>query len=193
MKSTTPRGARQSRFERKAGDYYKTTDPRAYEALGPFLAPGTRFFEPCAGDGALVRQLEAAGHVCVDAFDIEPRAHPSTAIRQQDALQWNSPDYNVATITNPPYAWPVLKRLLPHFMWQSVSVWLLLEARFMFNDQSGPFMRHCMQIVSVRRLKWEEDSAHRATIDHCWYHFGGGGVHRPMQGPPAFYGKGMHP
>ena len=60
--------AKRSDFERIPRDAYDTP-PEAVKALLAHLKPGTRFIEPCAGRGA----LEAAGHVCVGACDVEPR------------------------------------------------------------------------------------------------------------------------
>jgi hypothetical protein len=39
-------------------------------ALLPFVAPGSLFLEPCAGDGALIALLEAEGLDCYGRFDL---------------------------------------------------------------------------------------------------------------------------
>ena len=167
---TVNRGARQSRFERIENDFYATNDPRAVAALLPHLPDRCNFIEPCAGDGALVRQLVAAGHVCMDAFDIAPQAD---GIRQADALAWDAPrNPEAIIITNPPYDWRVLSAMIPLFCERAWQSWLLLEASFMHTKRAAPLMRRCRKIVSIGRLKWVVGSAHGSTKDYCWYQFG---------------------
>lgn len=158
-----------SGFARVENDFYPTTDPRAVAALAPHLPPACRFVEPCAGAGDLMRQLMALGHPCLDAFDIEPRAE---GIRRMDALDWPGrvdPSFDV--ITNPPYVWPLLRQLIPHFIRRASGVWLLLQANFAHNQRAAPLLRHCHQIVSIGRLKWIPDSKHQDTKNFAWYLF----------------------
>jgi hypothetical protein len=64
---------KRSSFDRIPRDFY----PTPYEAVVPLLPHlpwPCSFIEHCAGDGALIRHLERAGHVCNFAYDIEPRA-----------------------------------------------------------------------------------------------------------------------
>lgn len=100
---------KRSDFERVPRDFY----PTPAEAVPPLLAhlsPGTKFIEPCAGDGALVDHLTAHGHRCLQASDIDPRR---AGIAQVDALDlaWG-PE---AFITNPPWDRKVLHPLIIHF------------------------------------------------------------------------------
>lgn len=60
---------KRSSFERVERDFYPTP-LEAVHPLLPHLNESSRFIECCAGDGRLVRHLEAAGHSCVSAFDI---------------------------------------------------------------------------------------------------------------------------
>lgn len=143
-------------------------------ALLPHLHPRTRFIEPCAGKGDLVRQLVVAGHQCVDQFDIAPRG---TGIRPQDALEWESPPLvkrwgDTMIITNPPFEWPLLRDLITCWRGQVALQWLLLEADFAHTKRAGPLMQCCRRIVSIGRLKWVEGSAHGSTKNYAWYLFG---------------------
>ena len=98
---------KRSSFERVPRDFYPT--PReAVLPLLPHLAPGTRFTEPCAGDGALVRHLESAGHHCELAYDIEGE---SLGVWPDDARTslWLEGD---AFITNPPWDRKVLHPII---------------------------------------------------------------------------------
>lgn len=163
------RGARQSRYAKKDRCAYDTTDPRAVAALRPHIRHLTRFIEPCAGKGDLVRQLQAIGLQCVDQFDIAPRAE---GIRQQDALEWQAPPFNrPPIITNPPFSWPLLGQLISHWLLQADSIWLLLPANFAHRSTRAHLMRHCRQIVSIGQMRWEPDSKHQSVDIFAWYEF----------------------
>ena len=164
------RGARQSRFAKKDRCAYDTIDPRAVAALRPHIRHLTRFIEPCAGKGDLVRQLQAIGLECVDQFDIAPRADD---IRPQDALTWEAPFFyrRASIITNPPFDWPLLHPLITHWLDQVDTVWLLLEAGFAHTARAAPLLAKCEHIVSIGRLRWEEGSRHSSTKDYAWYQF----------------------
>lgn len=183
------RGARQSRFAKKALDTYDTIDPRAVAALRPHIRELTRFIEPCAGKGDLVRQLQAIGLQCLDQFDIAPRAE---GIRQADAL---SGDYAFdfrwrAIITNPPFEWPLLGQLINTWLLQADTTWLLLEANWAHTIRATPFMAHCRRIVSIGRLRWVEGSGHSSTKDYAWYEFGCFPVAATTFHPRQITGKG---
>jgi hypothetical protein len=80
---------KRSNFERREADFYPT--PRAAVLpLVPHLRGVRTFAEPCCGDGALVRHLEAFGLRCIYAGDIASG---------QDALAWN--DYGAADAIGP--------------------------------------------------------------------------------------------
>lgn len=168
-----PRGAGQSAFEKDALNRYDTIDPRAVAALLPHLAPRTRFIEPCAGKGDLVRQLVAAGHRCIDQFDIAPRA---PGIRQQDAATWTNatPRWEAVIITNPPFDWPLLRPLLENWREQVAFSWLLLPAAFMHTHSQGrgEVIQRTTNIVSIGRMQWVIPSDHSDTKDYCWYQIG---------------------
>src|SRR6478735_6553227 len=75
------------------------TPPEVVISLIGCLSPGTRFHEPCAGDGALAQALGEAGMVCTGMSDIEPRA---PGIERRAVAQLD-PTARLA-ITNPPWA-----------------------------------------------------------------------------------------
>ena len=83
------------RFKRNERDFYPTP-AKAVMPLLPHLKPGTRFIEPCAGEGHLVGHLKRVGHVLVGAYDLPVDAR--------------SARYDVADadffITNPPHSRP---------------------------------------------------------------------------------------
>ncbi len=164
---------KRSSFERRPADFYPT--PRAAVLpLIPYLRGIRSFAEPCAGDGALVRHLEANGLRCVYAGDIR---------NGRDALALD--DYGAvdAIITNPPYTRELMHKLIEHFQ-RIVPTWLLLDSDWASTRQAAPFMPCCSDIVAIGRVKWIEGSKHTGKDNHAWYRFDAG--HR---GGPVFHGR----
>jgi hypothetical protein len=169
---------KRSSFERVPRDFYPT--PReAVLPLLPHLAPRTRYVEPCAGDGALVEHLNAAGHGCMLATDIEPGR---SDIRRADAL---TTDWTAAPtiITNPPWARDVLHPMILHFS-RFAPTWLLFDADWMHTRQSAPFMPLLRKVVSVGRVKWIPDSPFTGKDNCCWYLFDA-----KSEGPAVLIGR----
>jgi hypothetical protein len=157
---------KRSDFKRVERDFYPTP-MEAVLPLLPHLKPTTLFVEPCAGDGALMDHLEAHGHLCTDAFDIEPQRE---GIRQVDALSdWNHAIGNVI-ITNPPWDRKILHPMIDNFR-VKMPTWLLFDADWMHTRQSAPFMPYCRKIVSVGRVKWIPDSKMTGKDNCAWYYF----------------------
>jgi hypothetical protein len=158
---------RRSSFERIPRDKY----PTPYEAILPLLprlAPGTRFVEPCAGDGRLVRHLEKHGHICLDAFDIEPE---HADVDEADALKVVfEAEVGDVCITNPPWERTILHPLIEHWRLQ-MPTWFLFDAEWMHTRQSAPFMSYCREIVSIGRVRWIEGSKMTGKDSCCWYLF----------------------
>jgi hypothetical protein len=180
-------------FARRPHDFYATPGA-AVQPLLPHLAPHTDYIEPCAGDGALIRALGAAGHSCVYACDIEPRG---PVIDQADVLSGHpiGPGHT-PIITNPPwtrlkghYSDPVrspLPCMIREFVFNAKrTTWLLLDAGFAHTgDLWAEFGPYCERIVSVGRVKWIAESKSHGQKDVCWYKF------RPVAaGRPIFFGK----
>lgn len=169
---------KRSDFERIPRDFYPT--PRAAVLpLLPHLAPGTRYAEPCAGDGALIDHLTAAGHVCLHASDIEPRR---TGILEADALSGPWTGFETF-ITNPPWDRKVLHPLIVHLS-DVAPTWLLFDADWIHTRQAIPFLPRLRKIVSVGRVKWIEDSPHTGKDNCAWHLFDS-----PTSESAAFYGR----
>ena len=150
--------SKRSSFARIPRDNYPT--PReAVAPLIPHLAPFERFAEPCAGDGALVRALEAHGHRCIQASDIEQDAR----VVQIDARA-------TCCITNPPWTREILHPIIDNLSAQC-RTWLLFDADWIQTRQADGLWQRCALIVSVGRLKWIPNSPHRSKDSACWYCF----------------------
>ena len=161
-------GKRSNDHARIPKDKYYTRDPRAVAALLPHLPPGARYIEPCAGAGHLIDHLALAGHVCIQALDIDP--HRSD-IAQGDALTAALvPDADLI-ITNPPWSRDVLHPMIARFAAHKPT-WLLFDADWVHTEQveaHGVFLR---AIVSVGyRIKWIPGTQGGGMDNACWHLF----------------------
>lgn len=170
---------KRSDFKRRPMDDYRTIDPRAVGALLPFLAPHTRFCEPCAGAGDLLDQLVAAGHVCARARDINPQR---TDIERKDALTTLTSNID-CFITNPPWTRSILHPLITFLSGQHPT-WLLFDADWAHNKHAAPYLDQCSHIVAVGRLIWMPGTKMSGKDNCCWYRF-----HHSHTGGPRFYGR----
>lgn len=171
---------KRSNFQRIERDFYPTPEA-AVLPLIPHLEPATRFIEPCAGDGRLVRHLEKHGHFCLDASDIEPQ-HDS--VRHADALTqiWPHPAGSAVVVTNPPWDRKLLHPLMEHWRAQ-MPTWLLHDANWLFTKQAGPFLPYIRKVVAVGRVKWIEGSKMTGKDDSVWT------LHTATPGETRFYGR----
>jgi hypothetical protein len=172
---------KRSDFQRVERDYYVT--PRsALLPLLPHLRSGTRFIEPCAGNGALVDLLQEAGHICLEAYDIEPQR---ADILQRDALTYvpDSCEQIDQIITNSPWLRTILHPLIIHLS-DIAPTWLLFDADWSHTVRAAPYLDRLHKIVSVGRVKWFEGSAHSGKDNCAWYLFG-----QPCDQLPRFVGR----
>ncbi len=172
---------RRSDFARRPMDAYATP----YEAvppLLPFLAPGTRYCEPCGGDGSLIRHLAQHGMICIGASDIDPR-DPNVTLADALCLCAEVFAGADAIITNPPWTRYLLHPLISHLM-RIAPTWLLFDASWPHTRQAAAYLRYCSHIVSVGRVKWIPDSPYSGKDDAAWYRFD----ERHVDGP-HFYGR----
>lgn len=191
---------------------YHPTPPKPVLPLLPHLLPRTRFIEPCAGNGALIETLQAHGHICEAAFDIEPQ---DPCIAKIDALQWKrAPGTTYGQfmlITNPPWRRDLLHALIWHLMHQH-PCWFLFDADWAHTRQAvglesvalanevvlpgkaatrvkRDLLAFCHAIVSVGRVKWIEDSKHQGKDNCAWYLF----TNTPrLTDAPKFHGRIEH-
>lgn len=169
---------KRSSFERRERDFY----PTPAEAVTPLLAhlrPGTVFAESCAGDGALMDHLTAAGHVCAWASDIEPR-RPD--IHENDATTCGIGGAE-CFITNSPWARQILHEIIVNLSDQAPT-WLLLDADWIHTRQAAPYLPRLRKIVAVGRVKWIPGSKFTGKDNCAWHLFD-----KPNVTAPLFYGR----
>ena len=170
---------KRSNFERVERDFYPTP-MAAVRPLIPHLSH-CHFVEPCAGNGALIDHLKAAGLHCVDAFDIHPMRHD---VRMKDALKaTNALQDGSCIITNPPWDRKVLHPMIEHFS-ALRPTWLLFDADWMHTKQSARFMPWLRKVVSVGRVKWIPDSKMTGKDNCAWHLFD-----QNASGPTEFVGR----
>lgn len=170
---------KRSEFLRNPRDKY----PTPYEAVVPLLShltPKTLFVEPCAGDGRLVRHLEKHGHVCFDAFDIEPDDPDVDTGDALTAIAMGEP--GDVCVTNPPWGRKILHPLIEHWRAQ-MPTWFLFDADWAHTRQAAPFLPYCRKIVSIGRVKWIEGSKMTGKDNCAWYLF------EATPGETRFYGR----
>ena len=176
---TTEAGPRKKRPK----DFYPTFDPRAFHALAPHLPNEFTYAEPCYGEGDLHRGMQEhiPNGTCVfksDVIEYQPDEldfHGSALSLLDNSFHWL--DRADLFITNPPWTREVLHSLILHLS-DLKPTWLLFDADWAHTAQSAPYMRRCLKIVSVGRLKFMRDSdiepgkKNTDGFDNCaWYLF----------------------
>ena len=179
---------KRSSFERRPMDFYATPEAAVLPLL-PWLPANTKFCEPCAGQGDLIRHLMKDGHSCVSAFDLSP----DTPYPQMNAIYLKKDDIDTANyiITNPPWSRDVLHPMIMAFK-DIALTWLLFDADWMHTKQSKPYIQYCRMIISVGRVKWIADSKHTGKDNCAWYLFGPNPKPMPegcRAFPPLFVGR----
>lgn len=157
--------------KRKNDEYFTPVKPM--NAILPHLKDGTRFIEPCAGAGAMVDFFCEKGHICVDAFDLEPSRKD---IKQYNAFDYPISNYNDCDVilTNPPWTRTRQSGYLMHSLidlWAGIKPTILLfDADWSHTIQAKPMLKYCTHIISVGRVSWMGNGV--SGMDNCaWYIF----------------------
>jgi hypothetical protein len=162
---------KRSNFDKIPKDYYRTIDPRAVQALKAFIPSGTKFVEPCAGDGILTKQLAGVmGLICVAEYDIEPNAPQIKSLNALTIEESHVSDADLI-ISNPPWTRSLLHPMIERFA-SLRPTWLLFDSSWPFTKQSSTLMeKYCTDIVAIGRLKWIENTTMSGKDDCSWYRF----------------------
>lgn len=149
---------KRSDFEKIEKDAYMTTDPRATAPLLRYLdGESLSYYEPCVGNGDLVRLLSPL--VCVGFSDDDKDARTTT--------------YKTTAryfITNPPWSRVLLHPIIENLRNQ-LPTWLLFDSDWMFTAQSAPYMKYCHAILPVGRLRWMPETKMDGKDNCAWYLF----------------------
>lgn len=154
---------KRSHFKRRPQDAY-STPYKAVLPLLPHLTKPSRFVEPCAGEGALIRHLEHHGHYCIERYDIQT----GTDAR---STQYGGEMGPELIITNPPWDRPILHEIIENCRNQAPT-WLLIDADWKHTIQARRHLEYCSLVVPIGRVKWIPDSPHTGKDNCAWYLFG---------------------
>jgi hypothetical protein len=175
--------AKRSDFERRERDFY-ATPMEAMLPLLPHLPERFEWFEPCAGDGAIIRHMKVFRPTArlIGATDLEPL---DDGIEQCDLLERMPMDLYKAdlAITNLPWDRKVLHPLIVNIT-QRTPLWTLLDSNWANTAQAVPYLEICSKIVQVGRLKWIPGSKDVGKDDCAWFLFDAQHV-----GATRFYGR----
>lgn len=176
---------KRSDFPRRAQDAYDTPAEAVLPLLPHLPTYRLRFWEPCAGVGALVDTIweHRPDAECVKWSDIEPRNTCHYSIEAADALKSECPYDAEYIITNPPWTRQILHLMIEHFS-DMRPTWLLFDADWVHTKQAIPYLPRLRKIVSVGRVKWIKDSPHTGKDNCAWHMFT-----QPMDKPTEFYGR----
>lgn len=163
---------KRSNFEKNPRDYYRTFDPKAGIALKPFVEEGLTYFEPFAGAGDLIKQLDFVE--CKWASDIEPQQNEGE-IYIREISAFHLPKTQISNydlmITNPPWTKDVFHRSLEHFV-PLIDCWFLMSSNWKQNKGSAEYVNKWLtDIVPIGRMKWIEGSPHSSVDDCEWLKF----------------------
>ena len=139
---------RSQQFERNPRGLYPTP-VSAVQPLLSHLPGGAQFDEPCAGNGALVGHLVAAGHRLGFASDIHPMTDGIVTLDALNVTHCNGDMF----ITNPPWPEPNQRgepalAILMHLS-ALAPTWLLLPADFAHNVYFSGVEGRCRKIVPL--------------------------------------------
>lgn len=162
---------KRSDFKRMKGDFYVTPESAVLPLL-PHLPYGSHFYEPCAGDGALIQHLEKHGASCLMASDIDPKNDSIDKMDVFDPVVGVSGMLNDSVdfiITNPPWSRDILHPMIHEFR-RLRPTWLLFDADWMHTKQASEYLKYCSKIVSVGRVSWMGNGV--SGMDNAaWYLF----------------------
>ena len=172
---------KRSDFERNPRDFY----PTPWEAAAPLLNHlplDLKYWEPCAGDGALIDHIDSIFFdACGLATDIEPQRADVQRFDVFDVGGIHAPGMT-HIITNPPWDRKILHPMITLFS-ALRPTWLLFDADWMHTKQSTEFQPYLRKIVSVGRVKWIPDSKMTGKDNCAWYLFD-----QANPGPTEFFG-----
>ena len=166
---------KRSNFDRMEKDFY-VTPIEAVKPLIPHLPNFIEYIDPCYGTGAIPDAIDQLMPLvtCVGAYDLYPPKYFSDG-QLQDAT---TNKYNTKSdffITNPPWDrskknGEILHKIIDNLAGQKPT-WLLFDADWMHTKQAAPYMKYCVKVVAIGRVKWFPDSKHTGKDNCCWYLF----------------------
>lgn len=158
--SSTKRGA-----VRNDADFYVTPEG-AFKPLIPWLPRQTYFWEPCCGDGRLIRWLRESGREAGGA-DLNPR--PEWPCDPVDFLEDESPRNFI--ITNPPFS--RAQECVDRALSNSTEVMMLLRLNFLGAQKRREWWRmnepSALFVLSARP---DFTGGGGDSCEYAWFYWG---------------------
>jgi len=165
------------KMEARGLDQY-FTPPEATQALISLERLPRLIWEPCCGDGAIVKPLRRAGHE-VFASDIAHYGLRGTKVK--DYLQFQRPRRFGGIVTNPPFN--LAMQIIEKALHDAPYVAVLLRLNFLESTRRMPFFQahppsriwvSSRRLPMMSRYGWTGPTA-PSNICFAWYIFDGGG------------------
>ena len=125
-------------YAERGMDLYETPEVAVHALLREQTLP-RRLWEPCAGRGAIVRPLRAAGHEVI-ASDLVDYGQPSHFARR-DFLLEPLPAGCEGIVTNPPFK--LAEEFVAHALEICPFVVMLLRLAFLESERRTPILEGC--------------------------------------------------
>jgi len=160
---------KRSTFDRKSKDFYETP-LRAVEPLMPHLTKGRlQFIDPCCGNGNIAIHISHFRSI-LRWWDFDKFDYLTEKMQTADATKHHYTQRVNYFITNPPWNRKILHPIINNLAGQKPT-WLLFDSDWMHTKQSAEYMKYCVKIISVGRVKWFPDSNSVGKDNCAWYLF----------------------
>jgi hypothetical protein len=177
MKAKSRQGAVKGKFKDRAYDL-RETPPEATRAL---IRTGAldRFrvlFEPCAGRGAISRELKAGGWRVISHDLIHYKGADADIYHGNDFFKSIQAHSLQAIVTNPPYRWA--DAFIRHGLELGLPVYVLLRLMALEGAGRSDIMRHLHHVfIGVERLPmmhrpgWKGKKLKQGAMPFGWFCF----------------------
>lgn len=178
MSSTNRKG---NNPKRATLDYYPTPAWAIHRLLEVLPLPGGKWFEPCAGDGAIIKAVqEVRKDVTWTANEIQPEMKDKlekiqgvTSVTSEDFLKTSTglSDYKVI-ITNPPFNL-ALECIQQSRRLHADYVVFLLRLNFLASKSRAKFMsENTPDVYVLSQRPGFTSNGGRDSIDYAWFVWG---------------------
>ena len=167
---------KRSNFDRKDKDFY-VTPLEAVRPLVKYLPEHFVYIDPCCGTDAIPYHLRELLPYSwgVGRYDLFEYEGFSNAIADATCHKYDDGLEHEMFITNPPWDrtkknGEILHKIIDNLAGQKPT-WLLFDSDWMHTKQAAPYMKYCVKVVAIGRVKWFPDSKHTGKDNCCWYLF----------------------
>jgi hypothetical protein len=178
MKARARQGSIRGRFLERAYDL-RETPPEATRALirTGSLTPFRVLFEPCAGKGAISRELKAGGWRVISHDLVEYPGADADIHGGIDFFESRQASYLQAIVTNPPYRWA--DNFIRHGLFQlRLPVFVLLRLMALEGAGRSDIMEHLRHVyIGIERLPmmhrpgWKGKKLKQGAMPFGWFCF----------------------